>query len=78
MIEHANPSFSKEQLVAREAEVLEAIDYELPIDHTYAAMVRDFYDKTMEEEEHGMKFAMKCLKFYSEGIQLSSDFVLCS
>ena len=58
-------SFSKEKLVAREAEILEIIDYELPIDHTYAAMVRYFYDKTLEEKEDGTKFAMKCLKFFS-------------
>jgi hypothetical protein len=41
-------------------------------------MVRDFYERTIQEDEEGMKFAAKCLKFYSEGIQLSSDFVLCS
>lgn len=57
---------------------METIDFELPMDHTYAAMVRDFYQKTMEENEEGMMFAIKCLKFYTEAIQMSSDFVLCS
>lgn len=37
-------------LVQMEADVLEGIDYEIPTDHTYAAMVRSFYESKHDDE----------------------------
>ena len=56
---------------------MEGINYEIPIDNTYDAMVRDF----SQQDEHisqNIQLAARCLAFYNQAIRLSTDFVLDS
>jgi hypothetical protein len=63
--------------VDAEAVILSGIGFELPLDHTYSALVREFYDQK-GQPSHDTELATKCLAFYQEGIQLSGEFVLSS
>lgn len=49
----------------------------MPIDHTYAAMIREFNGIERLAQTDSLCLAAQCLKFYSEAIKMSADFVLC-
>lgn len=58
-------------------EILEMIDFEVPTDFAYAALVRAY--KSLESDSAKEKIIVsQCLAFLKEGLQLSCDFSLCA
>lgn len=66
-----------QQLVETEAEILQKIDFEIPLEFPYLELI-DSYEKRVKDKSNSTGLVSQCLGFLNEGIMHSSDFSLVS
>lgn len=59
-----------------ESEILQKIDFDIPIEFPYLELT-DCFDKKIKDKTESLSLVSQCLGFLKEGIMHSSDFSLC-
>jgi hypothetical protein len=62
--------------VDMESEILQKIDFDIPIEFPYLELT-DCFDKKIKDKTESLSLVSQCLGFLKEGIMHSSDFSLC-